>query len=456
MKIKTKLTILFTLLIAILLLILNFYIYSLSKSYSSNNFFSQLRDRVFATANIFLEADEAGRDKSVFNEFQKKYLEKLPGETIRIYDSLNHPAFIKDSVSNNFPLQIIEKTRNENVFQDEKNNKFTYGIYYTDNQGNFVILVTAIDKIGKAKLIYLRNILIIGFVFSIIIVFFIGRFFVKQVLKPLRVINKQVNKISETNLNLRLNEGNRKDELAELAITFNRMLARIKNAFELQQNFVTNASHELRTPLTSIIGNIEVSLSRQRNAEEYKMILTTVLEEAERLHKLSDGLLNIAQASFDINNMKMETIRIDELLEEVKVIIKNQMPESIMLLSFENMPANFDDLLIKGNKNLLMIAFENIFENANKFSDNKNVKIIFKYNPENILITITDSGIGIPEKDIANVMETFYRSGNARQFSGSGVGLSLSQKIFLLHNGRISIKSVEGEGTIVSVILKKT
>jgi signal transduction histidine kinase len=256
-------------------------------------------------------------------------------------------------------------------------------------------------------------------------------------------------------MNLKLDEGNKKDELAELAMTFNRMLARIKNAFELQQNFVTNASHELRTPLTSIIGNIEVSLSRERSSEEYKMILKTVLEEAEQLHKLSDGLLNIAQASFDINNLKMDFIRIDELLEEVIDIVHNQMLESKMVLDFKNMPDSSDDLLIKGNKNLLMIAFENLFENANKFSDNKNVKISLIYNPVTILITVSDSGIGIPEKDISNVLQTFFRSENARSFNGSGVGLTLSQKIFLLHNGMLSIQSQEGKGTIVSVMFKK-
>ena len=243
MKIKTKLTLLFTLVIAILLLILNFYIYSLSKSYASSDFFKRLHDRVYATANIFLEADEAGKDPKVFKVFQEKYLEKLPGETIRVYDSLNQPAFISDSISRAFPISVIEKTRKEITYQTKENNKYTYGIYYLDNQGNFVILVTAVDEIGDEKLYHLRNTLIIGFVFSIIFVFFIGRFFIKQVFTPLREMNKQINKISETNMNLKLDEGNKKDELAELAMTFNRMLARIKNAFELQQNFVTNASH---------------------------------------------------------------------------------------------------------------------------------------------------------------------------------------------------------------------
>jgi signal transduction histidine kinase len=275
-------------------------------------------------------------------------------------------------------------------------------------------------------------------------------------LKPVNEIITHVNSITDSNLNSRLSEGNGKDELAELAITFNNMLERLENAFELQQKFVASASHELRTPLTSIIGNIEVSLSRHRNAEEYRIVLQTVLEEAERLHRLSDGLLNIAQASSDINNIKMEYIRIDELLEESKNTVQVQMAESKMDLSFENMPDSSDDLLIKGNKNLLAIAFENLFENANKFSDNKNVKINLVYTTESFNVTIIDNGIGIPDKDLSNVFQTFFRADNARSFSGSGVGLSLCQKIILLHNGDLTIRSELGKGTVVSVVLKKT
>jgi signal transduction histidine kinase len=276
-----------------------------------------------------------------------------------------------------------------------------------------------------------------------------------KMLKPINEIIDRVNKITDSNLNLRLSEGTGKDELAELAITFNNMLERLENAFELQQSFVASASHELRTPLTSIIGSIEVLLSRQRNTDEYKIVLQTVLEDAERLHKLSDGLLNIAQASSDINNIKMEYIRIDELLEESKNALQNQISESNMDLYFENMPANSEDLLIKGNKNLLMIAFENLLENANKFSENRNIKIILINSPESITVTISDSGIGIPEKDRKNIFQTFYRAENARSFSGSGVGLSLCQKIILLHNGTLSIQSELGKGTEVIVMLKK-
>jgi signal transduction histidine kinase len=454
MKIKTKLSLLLTLIIALLLIVLNLFIYSISRSFASNDFFYRLRMRTYAAANVYLEEDEVSN--KVFLGFQKVLLEKLPGETIRLYDFKNQPAFIVDSLPSFFPITIIEKTRKEKTYKSKVNGIYTYGIFYPDNQGDFVILASATDKIGDTKLEQLGKGLLTGFLFSIFILFFIGRFFTMKMLKPINEIIDHVNNITDSNLNLRLSEGNGKDEIAELAVTFNRMLERLENAFELQRNFVASASHELRTPLTSIIGNIDVSLSRYRNAEEYKLVLQTVLEEAERLHRLSDGLLNIAQASSDINNIKMEYFRIDELLEESKNTVQNQMSESKMELYFENMPSNSNDLLIRGNRNLLIIAFENLIENANKFSENKNIKIKLINAEKSITITISDKGIGIPDKDLSNIFQTFFRAENARSYSGSGVGLSLCQKIFLLHNGTLSVKSELGKGTTVTVMLKKT
>lgn len=453
MKIKTKLSLLFAFVIALLLIALNLYIYSISKSYASSDFFYKLRERTYAAANVFLEEDEVSN--KIFKEFQTKLFEKLPGEIIRIYDLNNHPAFIIDSIQSSFPVSVIEKTRKEKSYKSKTNGIYTFGIFYPDNQGDFVILASAADQSGDAKLSHLKNVLIIGFLLSIFILYFIGRFFTSKMLKPINEIINHVNNITDTNLNLRLSEGNGKDELAELAITFNNMLERLGKSFELQQNFVASASHELRTPLTSIIGNIEVSLSRQRSAEEYKIVLKTVLEEAERLHNLSDGLLNIALASSDVSNIKMEYLRIDETLEESKNTVQTQMPESKMDLNFENLPFNSDDLLIWGNKSLLTIAFENLFENANKFSGNKPVSIKLVYAHNVIQIIISDSGIGIPENELSNVMQPLYRAENARSFSGSGIGLSLSQKIILLHSGTLNIETEQDKGTVVKVLFKK-
>lgn len=454
MKIKTKLSLSFTLIVSLLLIALSLYLYSISKSFASSDFFYRLRSRVYAAANVFLEEDEVS--KKVFQEFQKVLLEKIPGEAITIYNSENLPVFTSDSIGMSFPNEVINKTRKDKLYRSKVNGIYTYGIFYADNQGDFVILVSASDKTGDAKLRKLGNDLIVGFFLSLLILYFLGKFFTKNMLKPINEIITHVNKITDSSLTSRLSVGNGKDELAELALTFNNMLERLQNAFEIQQNFVASASHELRTPLTSIIGNIEVLLSRKRNNDEYVAVLQTVLEEAEGLHKLSDGLLNIAQANSDIDYIKMECIRIDEMIEEAKNTVQNQMPESKMDLRFENMPYNSDELIIKGNKNLLTIAFENLFENANKFSGNKNIKINLIYSSESIIIKIIDSGIGIPEKDLKNVFQTFFRSENARSFKGAGVGLSLCQKIFQLHNGLLNINSELGMGTEVTVMLKKS
>jgi signal transduction histidine kinase len=458
MKIKNKLTLVFTLIIAVLLVCLNLYIYFLSRSNTINSFYNQLKDRAIITLTVILKADE--ESAIVIKSFQKKYLRTLPDEIVRIYNEKNESVFIDSSATFIFDKRFINIVREKKEYHIEKDNRQIVGIYYEDYhgeiQGNFVIIASAVDETGIHNLNQLKQVLFIGFLLSIVVVFFAGRYFTKLIFNPVTEITKQANQISETNLHLRLNEGNKKDELAELAITINKMLHRLEDAFKIQKDFVANASHELRTPLTSIIGNIEVTLSRQRSSEEYKLVLKTVLAEAEQLHELSDGLLNIAQVSVDINNLKLEDIRIDEVLEEVKDIIHHQTPESKMELSFENMPTDPGDLLIKGNKNLLMIAFENLLENANKFSGNKNVKVTFVYTPEAIVVTINDSGIGIPEKDLSNVLHTFFRAENAHHFSGSGVGLSLSQKIFFLHKGILSIQSELGKGTKVSVLFNKS
>jgi signal transduction histidine kinase len=166
-------------------------------------------------------------------------------------------------------------------------------------------------------------------------------------------------------------------------------------------------------------------------------------------------LLNIAQANEDDSNLKLEAVRMDELLEEAKDIVHNQIPESKLELTYINMPLNADELLIHGNKNLLLIAFENLFENASKFSNNKRVKISLDNTNNVMLIIIKDSGIGIPKKDLSKVLQTFYRAENARPYKGSGIGLALSQKIILLHKGSISIRSIEGQGTILTVQFPK-
>ena len=449
MKIKNKLTISYTLIISVLLICLNLYIYFLFRAFTKNSFYNQLKDRAIISATIFLEADE--QSSSIIKIYQNRYLRTLPGEIIRIYNNKDESSFIDTTGALTFDKEFIKEIRKLKEIHIEKNSRQIVGIYYQDNQGDFVIIASAFDKPGLSNLYKLKEVLLIGFLISIVIIFISGRYFTKLMLNPISDISLQANRISETNLHLRLNEGNKKDELAELSIIINKMLHRLEYAFDLQKNFIANASHELRTPLTSILGNIEVTVTKSRSEEEYKAVLTSIGYEAEKLHQLTNGLLNLAQSNLEFTNLHKEDIRLDELLLVLKDEISIKRPGSHVNLVFPAMPENSASLTIPGNSHLLYIALLNILDNACKFSENKTVDVLFLLSENAITIKVIDKGIGIGLNDLPHVTETFYRAINARSFSGSGIGLSLADKIIRLHEGTLSIVSVINSSTEVTI-----
>jgi len=449
MKIKNKLTLIFIITVAVILGSLSFYIYFLTKTFTRNNFYSLLNDRVNIAATLFLEADE--QSPEVINAFKKKYLRSLPQEILRVYDDNNNDVYTDTLEHFNFGPALIAKIRKQKEFRWQENDRQSLGIYYEDNQGNFVLIASAVDETGIKNLNQLLVVLMAGLLLSLIAIYFAGRFFTSLMLKPVSHISEQTNKISETNLHLRLEEGNKKDELASLSMVINRMLERLEHAFDLQKSFVANASHELRTPLTSIIGNIEVTLSKSRSEQEHTKVLEDVLSEAEKLHRLTNGLLHLAQSNLDFESLKKEEIRLDEMLIELKDQVKIKWPQTKVEIVFPEMPDDPSALTITGEKYLMETAVLNLLDNACKFSDGKTVTASLLLKDHNIAIKISDKGIGIHQNEIQNLTETFYRAENARTYAGSGIGLTLAEKIINLHGGSLIIASEEGIGTDVTV-----
>ncbi len=451
MRIRNKLTLVYTSITALLLLCLNFYIYYSASIYIKNNFYGDLKQRALLTAQVYLEQDEM--EANLWKQIKDKFLQSIPGEEIRMYDKNNAPAFI-DSVSRPiFSDATINRIRTEKYLEFADGKRQTVGIFYTDNQGDFVIIVSAINESGIDRLAYLKEVLVIGFVICLIVVFFSGRFFSGQVLNPMSNIIKRVNKITASNLHLRLDSGNGKDEIAELAVTFNNMLVRLETVFETQKTFVQNASHELRTPLTSLMVQIDVVLQKERSNEEYRETLKSNLIEAEKLSQLTTNLLNLAKSSLDDSKLFIEDVYIDDLLLEVRKEVENQTSGRILKVDY-TIPPDSNGLVIKGNKQLLRIAFFNILENACKFSENQEVNILLDCSNAHIKIQIRDHGIGIPETEAEKIFEPFYRASNAYTHAGSGIGLSLTKKIVELHGGKISVFNYPDGGTVFELFFE--
>lgn len=449
MKIRDKLSIQFTTLVAAILLIFCLMIYYISVLQHKNEFYNELRERAQITAYIFLEED--GFSKEVYTAIAERYVHSLPEERAQLYDTDNQPRFI-ETEELELEDELINYIRENYVYPDTYefyiDDMQAVGLHYQDNQGDFVVVVSALDSAGEIYLDNLALILITGFLFSLLVILVSGRFFANQAVKPIPRIVRQVNRISASNLNLRLDGADEKDELGELVSTFNELLSRLEENFEVQNRFVANASHELRTPLTSIIGEVEVALTKNRTAEEYIATLNSVYHDAMALEQLTSGLLELAQAESERLNHLFYSVHLDELVLEAAIQIEKKYPGSRINVNYENESgAEAESFRFFGSQPLLHNVFLNVLDNAVKFSErNPVVDVLLREDEEWIEVQIRDYGIGISESDKNLIFSPFYRSSKVIGKNGYGIGLSLVQRVLNVLNGTINYEEPSGKG----------
>ena len=228
---------------------------------------------------------------------------------------------------------------------------------------------------------------------------------------------------------------------------------RIEIAFETNKNFISNASHEFGTPLTAIIGEADVALLKDRTPVEYKEALQKILKQSERLNKISQSLLFLAQIGYKENKFNYSIIRTDELILQANEIMNQLIPKNNIKIDFELLPENPKKLKVMGNKDLLMLAITNIMTNACKYSSNKPVIVSLASTNNEIVLIIKDQGIGIPESELPFIFDPFFRASNTTAYDGYGIGLPLSQNIIKIHKGELMINSVLHKGVTVQVKL---
>ncbi len=434
MNIRQNLALKFCLIVASLFLLFAFSLYFFSSSYRQSGFNVRLKNRGTTVVNLLTDVKQI--DNTLLKSINADTKNALFNETISVYDQNNALVYSDSKDSTNRQANI--ETCN-----------FTYSV----KDKPFKVIVSAFDKFGLDNLRNLKIILVVGSLIAILVSYIAGWFFSGLALNPISKIISDANEITVSKLNVRLNEGNRKDEIAQLSITFNKVLDRLEKGFEMQRAFVSNASHELRTPLTSITGHIEVTLKKERNTTDYVELLKSLLSDIRSLSKISNNLLDLALATTDVGALKLKNIRIDELLFSSKEKLLRNFPEYKATISFISFPEEEAGLTVFGNEPLMESAFFNVMENACKYSENRGVEVVFSGNKEGIELRFKDSGIGIPATELTKIIDPFYRATNARSIPGSGLGLSLTQKIIELHKGILQIHSVEKKGTEIVIVL---
>jgi len=441
MKISTRISIIFSLVSSLILILFGITIYLLESFHQERDFQERLKARVEITENFFLEKDSFS--PSEYEKIRTQFLHILPEETEEV-------IAIRKGITPEFKHTYSKEIKNEIL----NNPSFSFRANEIQGESKFfkikgkyhLIIVTAKDEVGIQNLSFLMSQIIILTIIGLPLILIISFFITKKSLLPLSKKIQHANNISASNLDQRLKVINPNDEIGKLATAFNKLLDRLEIAFKSQKSFISNASHEIRNPLTAIIGEAEVTLSKARNPNEYQEALNAILEEAESLNSTVTNLLQLSKVTANEEGVEYTEFKFDDFLSKIKDSYSYLNPNNLLQFNIER-----GDFLIKGNKNLLQTAIVNLLDNACKYSSNKEVQVNLTHHNNYLLLTILDHGIGIPKQDLLKIKEPFYRASNVIEKKGSGIGLALSDKIISLHNGALIIQSQENIGTETSV-----
>ncbi|MBP8626593.1 MAG: heavy metal sensor histidine kinase [Syntrophorhabdaceae bacterium] len=460
LPIKWKLTLWYSLILAFILILFSSGVYI----YFKNSLQKSIDTKLKSIADVLSTAIVETHSVSVFNNFER-YLEnvlgkKPKGKIIQIMDSSGRiGAKMSDIEAETLPTPFtaIERTLKGEVIYETIETHFKQRIR--------TILVPIMDKEKITSIVQvgtsledfdetMRRLLIIFLISiptSIAITTISGYFLSRKALRPVDKIRRAAIKISSSNLDERIDIGEKRDELGRLATTFNDMIERLKDSFQRVNQFSIDVSHELKTPLTILKGETEVTLRKDRSIEDYKNLLKSNLEEIDRMTSIIDDLLLLSKADSKDISLKTEEISLKDLIIDVcldmQIFAKNKGVKLIL--------GNIDEVRLQGDELKLRRMLCNIIENGIKYTpEGGKVEVYSSSSNGYININIRDNGIGISESDIKFIFDRFYRGDKSRRReSGSGLGLSISKWIAEAHGGSIEATSSPSQGSLFTVRL---
>ncbi len=286
---------------------------------------------------------------------------------------------------------------------------------------------------------------------SILLLAIIGGYFIsKKALAPVKQISEAANEIKRGgDLDKRIEIGDGGDELHELANQFNEMFERLDDSFRTEQQFVSDASHELRTPVSVIMAQCELTLEKDRNADEYKEALQTVSIQGKKMSGLINDMLDFSRLELQTERYPKEDIDISELVESVcydMAIIK----EKGITLSCDAKK----DIHFTGNRDLLARLLTNLINNAYRYGkENGHINVNLNLENKKIILTVSDDGIGIEKHELENIFKRFYQVDAARSDSGTGLGLAMVREIAHFHGGEVTVTSTPNIGSTFTLEL---
>jgi signal transduction histidine kinase len=294
------------------------------------------------------------------------------------------------------------------------------------------------------------EILLVGIPILALLSALVGYILAGRALAPIAQITKTARDISEHDLSRRLTVSQSSDEVGQLALTFNAMLARLEASFERGRHFTAEASHDLRNPLATMLAIIETTLGTNRTQKEYKVALSDLGGEVDRLRQTTEKLLLQARglSTIEVRNEKIDFSALTQTAVDSCIPLAQKKGLSVS----SQIPSG---LFINGNQEDLIRLFLNLLDNAVKYTDHGGIQFDVQVHQEHTGydVIITDTGIGIPADNLPFIFDRYYKGGNSQRKDSSGLGLTIAREIALAHGGSIQAESTVGIGTKFTVYL---
>lgn len=366
-------------------------------------------------------------DASKFPLTQAAYADALKGQTT--YETFN--------IDGVHPIRVI-----------------TLPVLRGEDLVNLVQVGTSLESV-RETLKNLKIFLLTAVPLVLLVAALFGRFMARRALKPVSKINQAAREVGGgADLSKRIPVPDVRDEIGQLAVTFNDMMDRLESSFSQIRQFSSDASHELRTPLTVLQGQNELILNKDRDAKEYQEVISSNLEEINYMSKVLEDLFVLSRSDENQVQLECKPMNLREVIDEVFNHAEALADEKNIEIAI----AFLEPVEINGDPVRLRQMIWNILHNAIKYTQpGGQIKISLEDREDSAFLIVQDTGLGIPEADLPNIFDRFFRVDKARsrQEGGSGLGLSICKHIVEAHKGRIEVESKIGAGAKFKIRLPK-
>lgn len=470
-SLRTKLTLWYTGVLALVLIVFSAGIYYLLAGKLHRRFDAEIQTTIEGIERllVFEMTDEGETEtQSIQSALNEHY---FPNQAAAIFDTQGHlllekalpnnhraelPAGFSTSDTTIQFLTILQKSGGEDDGVRLAIKRLTVP---QENKSYVIVVSQTLDSLSE-ELEILRDILLAAVPMALALAGLGGWFLARKSLAPVVTMSESARRIGAENLDVRLPVANPRDELGQLAATFNKLLERLQNSFTQQRQFMADASHELRTPLSVMSTAAEVTLEKpQRDESEYREALSMIDRQTDRLTRIVEDMFTLARADAGRRELRKHNFYLDELVAETAhaaAVLAERKGVAI-----ECAPAN--ETLYHGDEDLLRQMILNLLDNAIKFtSAGGKVHLQLLQNDSRHVIAVADTGTGISPQSQIHIFERFYRADQARSRpeqvggSGAGLGLAIARWIAEAHQGSLTLQQSDHTGSIFAASLPVT